>query len=299
MTEAPLTLDEAVPLGYALVLRLAADLGVRALAIKGPVLAAHGLRDPRTSVDIDVLVDPATMPRLQAGLSELGWVDDGVYDIPGIVPAHSVNHHHELWPCELDLHHWFPGFLADPSAVFEVLWARRTSVRVAHTDVAACDEVGAAAVAALHYLRDERRSLQVEELAAVVRRDWSPAQVAELAELAADTGSAETLRPWLELAGATVVPDRVPLVVPLADWSLRSSVTTSEVLPWIVGLRRTPWWRRPAYLWHALWLDDKHYLVWGARDLTGRELLAARWARLRRAGRALPAALRELRRLGR
>ncbi len=63
----PLDLDEGVPLGYALVARLAADHGIRALAIKGPTLSALGLRPPRQSLDVDVLVDPVEFRRPARG----------------------------------------------------------------------------------------------------------------------------------------------------------------------------------------------------------------------------------------
>ncbi|WP_370692281.1 nucleotidyltransferase family protein [Nocardioides sp.] len=298
MSGASLQVEEAVPLGHALILRVAADSGVRALAIKGPVLALQGLRPPKTSVDIDVLVDPVKMWILQAALERLGWIDDGAYDTPSIVPLHSVNHRHRLWPCEVDLHHWFPGFLASPENVFEVLWARRSTVRIAHVDIAVCDQAGNVAIAALHYLRDQYKSHELRDLAAVVRRDWNAEQVADLAALAADTGSAQTLRPLLDLIGAPLIPDRRPLLVPIADWEMRARTETNEVLPWIVELSRTPWPLRPTFLWRAFWLRKEYFAKPSpGRDLTNCELLRARWLRVRRGMRVMPLAWREYRRL--
>ena len=149
-----LALAEAVPLAHALVARAARDHDVRVLFIKGPVAAEQGLRPRRPSVDVDVLVDPMRRGLLAAVLDDLGWVDENPYLSPTVLPQHSLTHRHHSWPCELDLHDRFPGFFADPQAVFEALWARRTTVRVAGQDIPAPDRAGHALVLALHSLRD-------------------------------------------------------------------------------------------------------------------------------------------------
>jgi hypothetical protein len=293
-----LTLDEAVALGYAMVVRAAEDVGVRALAIKGPVLALQGLREPKASVDVDVLVDPAGLARVLSALAGLGWHDDGLTETPGIVPQHSVTVRHPRWPCEVDVHHWFPGFLADPAEVFDVLWARRTTVPIAHTPVTSCDPVGSAAIAALHYLRDQHKQAPLDELAGTVRGTWTATQVEELATLAADTGAADTLRPFLDQVGAPAVASTRPLVVPLVDWHTRSQTGTTEVLPWLVELGRTPLARRPGLVWRAVWLRDEQFRGWDPSLPQTRGALArARWARVQRGWRALPGAAREYRRL--
>ena len=73
--------EEAVPLLHALIARAADDLGVRVLAIKGPVVALQGLREQRTSADVDVLVHPRDLEPLVDGLVALGWrrVGEGTY----------------------------------------------------------------------------------------------------------------------------------------------------------------------------------------------------------------------------
>lgn len=295
---AAISVEEGVALGYAMVMRVADDCGVRALGIKGPVLALQGLREPKLSVDIDVLVDPRTMPLLQAGLERLGWYDGGSYDTPGIVPIHSVNHRHPLWPIEIDLHHWFPGFLADPGEVFDVLWERRDTVPIAHVDVPVTDVIGSAAVAALHYLRDAYKQEPLERLAARVDDRWTDEQRRALAGVAADTGAAETLRPFLDRIGAPVVAPTRATVVPLSDWEMRSQTATTEVLPWLVGLRREVWWRRPAFVVRALWLGEEHFTGWDPSIAGSKQALRrARWARVRRGWRALPRAWDEYRRL--
>lgn len=52
-------------------------------------------------------------------------------------PHHSVTVIHEAWPCDIDVHHRFPGFLSSPGPVFDALWARRVSIPMAgqHIDI--------------------------------------------------------------------------------------------------------------------------------------------------------------------
>jgi hypothetical protein len=63
-----LTLAEGIELGHAVVDGAARDSGGRALAIKGRVSEHHGLREPRQSVDLDVLVEPVGFELLVARL---------------------------------------------------------------------------------------------------------------------------------------------------------------------------------------------------------------------------------------
>lgn len=298
-----LRLEEAVDLGYAVATRAGTDVGVRVLAIKGPILALQGLRSHSSSVDIDVLVEPGGFDQLRARLEAVGWHDDGVYDTPGIVPIHSVNHRHPSWPCELDVHHWFPGFLADPAEVFDVLWERRTVVSLAGVELPVPDPVAHAALAALHYLRDAATAwgqTKVEDLAARVSR-WDERQLRDLSDLAADTGAAEPLQPFLRRVGAPPVTSTRRLAISPQDWQMRSQAETRDVLPWLVELGRLPWRRRPAYLVRALWLTDRHFQHSQAREKAGsgsrRAVLAARWRRLKRGLRALPAARADLKRM--
>lgn len=294
-----LTLDEGVELGYALVLSVAADAGARALAIKGPVLAAQGLRERRSSADIDVLVDPAALTAVQRALEAIGWHDGGFYDTPGIVPWHSVNHRHPHWPCEVDLHHWFPGFLADPAVVFETLWSRRGTTTLAHRPCPSPDPVAHTAVIALHHLRDGHDPYKqglLDDLATVVA-GWTPDQRDDLSRLAADTGASHALAPFLRRVGSPVRPATVPLAITTRDWDLRSQTHTVEVFPWLVGLSRTPWRARPAYLWNAWRTGDQAVRRDASADRA--TVAAARRARLKRAARAFPSAVREYRRLRR
>src|SRR3954468_14696535 len=149
-----LALTEAVPLLHGVVDEVARRAGVRVLFIKGPILTQQGLRDAHQSVDVDVLVDPSRLDDVRRGLEELGWAVRVPSTSARVLPLHSTTYAHPLWPCEIDVHDRFPGFLADLQQTFETLWSFRTTATVAGREVACPRPVAHAAIACLHALRD-------------------------------------------------------------------------------------------------------------------------------------------------
>lgn len=148
-----LALAEAVPLASALVDHTASRAGVRTLLIKGASLEHHGLRPPRTSADVDVLVDPVGLDDLLAALAGLGWKRrSDVFPTQRDAP-HAITLVHPEWPCDLDVHRFFPGFLADPAAVFDALWTSSTRIRIAHVLCRIPDAVHSALIYKLNLLR--------------------------------------------------------------------------------------------------------------------------------------------------
>src|SRR3954452_14707989 len=126
-----LELAEAVPLLHGVVDEVARRHGIRILFIKGPILGQQGLRDAHASIDVDVLVDPRRVGDLRRGLEELGWAIRVPSNAPQVLALHSATYAHPLWPCEIDVHERFPGFLASPQATFDALWPYRTLATVA------------------------------------------------------------------------------------------------------------------------------------------------------------------------
>ncbi len=191
--------EEAVPLAHALVARVASDHGLRVLAIKGPAVAEQGLREARDSADVDVLVHPRDLEPLVGGLTAVGWKRMVTGTYASIMPPHSVNVLNDHWPIGIDVHHYFPGFLADAGQVFEALWARHELINLAGVPVPACDPVGQVAIVALHHLRVSPggESDPLRDLAQRARVTLSTQDLAALIELAQETDATGPLRPFL------------------------------------------------------------------------------------------------------
>jgi hypothetical protein len=293
-----LALSEAVPLAHALVDRVARDADVRVLFIKGPTAEEQGLREPRTSLDVDALVDPGRRHVLADRLTGLGWVDEHPYTSPTVLPMHSLTHRHRAWPCELDLHDRFPGFFADPQEVFERLWAGRTTVTVAACESPCPEPAGQALVLALHALRDPHHAAKVHELddlAHRISRTATEDSLRHLAELARDLGAADTAAPFLDRVGAPPVGRGTTAPADLHDWRLRTQPADATAVSWVHELRRLPWYRWPGYLWYAATLSDVELRLAEPNLPPGRlPLLRARARRLRRGLAALPKAVRSV-----
>jgi hypothetical protein len=286
-------LHEAVLLGHALAQRLSEDTGCRILAIKGPVLSAQGLRHSTQSADVDVWIEPSRWRAFCASLGALGWAPTLPDTGPHIVPQHSTAFRHPLWPCEIDVHAHFPGFLADSTAVFNALWARRTTMEMAAQKVTCSDLVGSAAIAGLHLLRDPaQRKDEIAQFRARLGSLLTAVEVAELTSLAIDTGAGETLEPILSALGVTDL-QRTASPADLRRWRLRTTAESTPSVPWVYALTTLPLRRWPGTLWHAVWLTEAEVRFWWPDYPAGwRGLLRARLARLRDGIRHLPAAIR-------
>lgn len=260
---AELRISEAVPLAHALVSRLAEREGIRILFVKGPTAVALGARPPRPSSDVDVLCEPGRIEGIGAALEACGWrrrspeslVERFQYASMYLF-EHSVHYVHDEWPCDLDVHFNFPGFLAPENVVFDVLWSRRTTVEMAHIEVPCPDLLGQISIVALHALRDagaHRQTADLEHLTTVVC-SLAPDLRAALAALASDTGSSETLRPLFERAG--LEPEASPWADPeiMRRWSARSLNVRTPTATWLIELRAAPWPKKSPLLWHALFL---------------------------------------------
>ena len=214
--------DEATRLAYALAAKAAQLTGVRALAIKGIVASHHGLRAERTAADIDVLIEPDGFAAFTRQLEEWGW-RPRVEEFRGFrVPHHSVTYLHDGWPCDIDAHHRFPGFLAPPLQVFDALWERRQLFTVAGRLVPMTDWAGSVAILGLHSVRSIRHSpLHKDELQhlADLASSWTSRQRTDLAAVARATGCTQSLDLVWRRLGIPIDPaaEDVP-AEDLAEW---------------------------------------------------------------------------------
>nr|WP_277924852.1 nucleotidyltransferase family protein [Microbacterium ureisolvens] len=290
-------LGEAVELGYAWVQRAATGRGIRVLFIKGPALHRQGLRDERVSADIDVLVDPARFAELCDAVAEGGWRERPGNFLSARTTLHSRTYVRDGWPCDLDVHSHFPGFLADTATVFDALWARREHMPFAHHDCDVPDRIGAMLILALHSLRSARTQRRhADELEQLLRVELTDEERADAASLALTTGSAATLEAVLPRLGIELEPPAGELQSEaLREWRLRVAAGAHGAYFWLLAFRRAPWKERPAIVWRAWWPTRRDLLV--ARPLTVdtvRGRTGARLARWSSGVRFAPAAMRAL-----
>ncbi len=295
----PLELAEAVALLHALTDRVARDKGIRLLVIKGPIATAQEVRPARVSADLDVLVDPARVADYCQELARWGWTSKDTSANAHVMAQHSVTCTHPAWPCEIDVHHDFPGFFADPQVVFDALWARGETHRVAQVDVPCPDLIGQAAIVGLHSLRHpglERSRTELTHLASALERLLDDAQRLELAELAAATGAADTLAPLLEPLGAPRLGAGTTSPEAIEAWRVQTSMAGIHSVTWVSELARSPMRQWPRRLLRAVWLTDADIRVRQPGTGPGRRhLLHARLIRLGEGLRDLPRAIRIVR----
>ena len=182
-----------MPLGYVLVDRIAREAGIRCLAIKGPILEAQGLREGHRSRDVDVWVDPKRFDDMVAALDERGWRPRYTPRAAGLADPHSVTVCSHGWPTEIDLHHSFPGFLADPAATFEAIWARSVTVPLGGQSILSSSQEASLAIAALHYMRSpSNHAVDLERLAERASEVLTPQATDELTSISREAGAKES-----------------------------------------------------------------------------------------------------------
>lgn len=258
MTEtAELRASEAVPLAHALVARLAELEGIRILFVKGPTAVALGARPPRPSTDVDVLCEPGGMQFLGTALEACGWRrrigKSNVHELEHgakYLFEHSLHYIHDEWPCDIDVHYNFPGFLAPDEVVFEALWARRATVDVAHTPVQCPDVIGQVAIVGLHAFREPLAAVSktdLEFLAQSLRRARTTT-IEALAALTVDTGCSQTLRPLLEHVGAPATQSPFEDGEGLNRWRTRTESAGTYTTSWVIEMSHAPWQRKAVLL---------------------------------------------------
>lgn len=276
---------EANELASGIALEAAKISDARPLFVKGTSLTYHRLRPDRVSADVDVLVEPTKVDTFLAKLAEFGWHPRlGEYnDFP--VRHHSVTVIHDDWPCDIDVHRRFPGFLADPVVAFEELWRRRQSMHVAGHDVPITDYSSSAVIMALHSVRstvdNPRHTSELVRLIEI-SREWDDQQRADIAAVAARTGATRALQDVLPLLGVTARPDEVAIDdEALQAWQLRVTGQETPLRIWLryasegVGVRDTL-----GRIWRALWPAEDFFLA------THPEAVGSpNWGRLRRLAR--------------
>lgn len=245
--------------------------GIRQILIKGRALAFHGLRTPRASADVDVLVDPARFDEYCTLLLDDGWEEIPATFVKAFFTLHSRTFFRAGWPNTLDVHRFFPGFLARSDHVFEALWERRMTMRVGYRDCVIGDHATNTLVLALHSLRSSSKNQRhVLELENLIARGVSAVQGLEIAELAERTGSAAPLAGVLEKLGLPVQVDPATYRSDAyQDWAQIVAEANGAPANWFRVIRRTPPRQIPLVIYRAVW-PSKEDLVRAHPELAGR-----------------------------
>ncbi|PPF34270.1 hypothetical protein C5E05_15320 [Pseudoclavibacter sp. AY1H1] len=258
------SVNDGVALSTALTQHVAREQGIRMLVIKGPISADLGLRTRRYSTDVDIIVEPGRAKDLIEALQAYGWRPRPWPDFPKLLEQHSRTLIHESWPNDIDVHHYWPGFLGRPQEAFDRLWAHHIQVTVAGHPIDTPDRAGSALVLALHSLREEgqvsadsRQMTEYSELVSALKKmDGSDTQfvsdarsTASLTEQilqdAVGTDSTQTARRFL-----TDLGHDVPLVPnsnaseALRLWRLNAKAEHA-MTGWMLKLQRAPLLEKP------------------------------------------------------
>ncbi|MDQ0868257.1 hypothetical protein QFZ70_000730 [Arthrobacter sp. V1I9] len=217
--ETQLSLAEGVLLGHAMAARVADGLGIRAFFIKGPASAMQGLRQPKTSADIDVFVSPSSLEQMLQGLRWRGWRERPVDPDSTTFPKHSVTVYHPKWPCCIDVHFRFPGMESPAADCFEVMWANTDHLKLAGQVGRVPSPALGILILALHALRSPQLPASRQELDFLARLSERQSHALAILEIATATGSLAAVRPFLE----DLLPETAELgwPQPSAEWRNR------------------------------------------------------------------------------
>ena len=275
MTSIPLTLAEAVPLGTVLLQRLLDDAGIRSLVIKGPAFVELGVRKPKHSNDIDLLVAPEDRTASTEALARAGWSIISHWFPPALDDViYSTTFRHPQFPSTLDLHHHFSGFFAGDA--FEALWRSRSCVAVAHHDVVTVGREHALIIEGLNaikLLEDGSRAEAAGRVAAVVT------DVDAVAEAAESVGARHTAAPLITALGGSEPSEPAP--EGYRQWVDRGARNSSLDLVRDI-LQRAPG-HAPRVVWEQLTLDPDVARFWAhTHGVPYRSPQQVLWVRIRR-----------------
>lgn len=286
---------EAIELAYAMAHRAGENIGVRVLAIKGLVGVWHKLREPRVPSDIDVLVHPDDFEPFRKELERVGWRSRmGEFtDFWG--EHHSVTMLHDEWPCDIDVHRWYPGFLEEPATAFEEVWSRSIPIPFGGRCVPAGGQASSILVMALHSLRsnpdDSRHGEELLRLRSLANQIGKSDRDV-IRRLAAITGADVALGGALQDLGVPTVAENAETDrAALYEWKMQMRGHSTGMRRWLrYAFRGSPthWARQLAF---AFWPPANLMRTWYCLPPGNRAVRRARLSRWWRALMALPAVL--------
>lgn len=292
-SETQLSMPEGVLLCHALVSRVADSRGIRAFFIKGPGSVMQGLRQPKTSTDVDVFVAPSGLQGMLQGLRDRGWRERPVDpDSSRIFPKHAVTLNHPEWPCCIDVHFRFPGMEHAPEDCLEVMWANTDCLQLAGQEVRVPSKALGILILALHALRSPQLPACRQELDFLTQLTEQQLLTAPILAIASEICSLAAVRPFLEsLLPTTAMPEWPE---PSTEW--RNRLMAKEPgSAWLIAILRASWQNKLGMLWHAVFPPPEFFLsrdIYADMSVPGRlSQHQARWVRFLH---AVPPIVRDL-----
>lgn len=185
--------------GHAAVQHLAEGIGADLLHIKGAAVDSELRPGGYAGSDVDVLVRPAHVERLDRAMRQSGWRLYSTFEY-GSPFGHAQTYLHEAWGY-IDLHRSFPGIREAPERAYDVFWSDRHEIEIAGIGCQVPSVPAQAVLLVLNAARSATRAkVDVETAwtdADAERRAQIDALVAELdarVAFAAATGSLERYR---------------------------------------------------------------------------------------------------------
>lgn len=233
---------------YALLARVAEQVGVRMMFIKGPTLHAQGLRDRVHSGDVDCWVEPGTEKRFARAMEQWGWTP-AFSAFTGTPVLHALTLRASEWGCAVDVHSWFPGITLAPSDAFESAFAITEEREFAGLKVRTPSPSLHAVISALNETRPLRgHSVAQSKVTAAAN---TLRQVGEQAiGMTERFGATYALADALALAFPAQHLDYSMAPVPL-DWRWR--LQRSPLRAYWAALSIVPLRRRPRVIFRILW----------------------------------------------
>jgi len=115
--------------GHAAVQHLAEEIGVDLLHIKGAAVDPSLRPSGYAGSDVDVLVRPADVDRLDQAMRQHGWRLYSTFEY-GSPFGHAQTYLHDAWGY-IDVHRFFPGIRVAPERAFNLFWSDRHEREIA------------------------------------------------------------------------------------------------------------------------------------------------------------------------
>lgn len=206
-----------IQLAHATVQAIADAEGVDLLHIKGPAIdpvliprypaevGSDSALVPRRSMDADVWVRPSQSSRFLATLVRHRWTVELSFQDDSTFEHAAMLTHPFLAP--VDVHRRFPGVRVDPEKAFDLLWAERDTIDIAHVSCPVPSITAQRVVLLINAARGKlagnddvvmswNRATELERASVDALAEQLGAQVA----LAASTGRLDDYRGWREHA---------------------------------------------------------------------------------------------------